>query len=227
MVGTLGFVPLDGTKGRENDAHFVVHPEDVAGSSNRSKPSRRKQDPFVAENRGKRDWKQEEDGMKPATGTAVGEDWNDLGIREQTRKQYEEDRKWKEKQARVRNMTIKDLRVALRERGCSPAGPREELVERLLCAIKEELPVVPVHLTQSSCQQSCKSVVGHGAPGPGVKSDVADVGSDKENRTKGPHHRQINDNVGDMFAEAGTRSGHHAVGGIRQAPGGNSSITLG
>lgn len=151
--------------------------------------------------------------------------------REQTMKQYHEEVEEKEMQARVRNMMLKDIRVALRERGCSPAGPREELVERLLVAICKRTPEMTIPTKQSSCPETFENVPGKPAEtaknGPEDRSSVPSADSEEGNKTTTPPHQRTNDHIGDMFAGAGTRSGYHAIGGVRQAPGGNTSIMLG
>mmetsp|Transcript_10248 Transcript_10248/g.62648 ORF Transcript_10248/g.62648 Transcript_10248/m.62648 type:complete len:165 (+) Transcript_10248:166-660(+) len=160
----------------------------------------------------------------------TGEGWMER-TREQTMKRYREEVEEKEMQARVRNMMLKDIRVALRERGCSPAGPREELVERLLGAIRKRASEMTIPTNQSSCPETCENVLGE--PAESGKSGVCDTASnpsadsEKDDETITPPNQQTSDHIGDMFAGAGTRSGYHAIGGVRQAPGGNTSIMLG
>lgn len=163
-------------------------------------------------------------------GDRTGEGWLER-TREETMKQYRKEVEEKEMQARVRNMMLKDLRVALREKGCSPAGPREELVERLLDAVRKRTPETTIPTNQSSGPETHVNVpeipAETGNNGPGDNASEAAADSENENKMTTPPNQQTGDDIGDMFAGAGTRSGYHAIGGVRQAPGGKTSIMLG
>lgn len=135
-----------------------------------------------------------------------------LGFEEEERKhatkRYVEESEWLEMQGRIRTMKLVDLRIAMRERGLSPAGSQEFLVERLLDAIKKEK----------------KSSVAREK----TKEDAIVIDRvQEEDRNVSGNGKGTHDGMGDMFSTGGVRPGYHAIGGVRQAPGGNSNVVLG